>query len=97
MKKVVIVAALGALIASSAVVAAPRAKKARVQTSSMPGVEVTERDSRGRATKVTMDGQTYTVCTSDNSDGCINPREAGLNWGNTPVKHWPGRPISREN
>ena len=58
---------------------------------------VVERDARGRPTKVEMEGQVYAICTSDNSDGCINPREAGLNFGNTPVKNWPGRPISREN
>ncbi len=59
--------------------------------------KVVERDSRGRATKVEMEGQVYDVCTSDNSDGCINPREAGLTWGNYTAKNWPGRPISREN
>ncbi len=59
-------------------------------------VEVVERDAKGRPSKVRVDGQDYTLCTSDNSDGCINPREAGLNWGNYTAKEWPGRPISRE-
>jgi len=63
----------------------------------MTVAKVVEKDARGRATKVEIDGQVYNVCTSDNSDGCINPREAGLRWGNNPVKSWPGRPISREN
>lgn len=59
--------------------------------------QVTERDAKGRPTKVMIDGKEYTLCTSDNSDGCINPREAGFNWGNHTAKSWPGRPISREN
>jgi Ni/Co efflux regulator RcnB len=83
MKKIVIAAILASFVA------APVAAAMKAQ--------VAERDSRGRPTKVVVDGQTYDVCTSDDSDGCINPREAGLTFGNTPVKKWPGRPISREN
>jgi len=56
--------------------------------------EVVERDAKGRATKVSVGGVVYTVCVGDMSDGCINPREAGLNFGNVPLNHWPGRPAS---
>lgn len=55
---------------------------------------VVERDARGRATKVAVDGRTYEVCRQGMSDGCINPREAGLNFGNVPLDRWPGRPAS---
>ncbi len=55
---------------------------------------VTERDSRGRATKVTVDGREYVVCTAMIMDSCINPRQAGLNFGNVPLDTWPGRAAS---
>ena len=57
-------------------------------------VQVTERDKAGHATKVMMEGKEYAVCTAGMMDGCINPREAGLNWGNNPVADWPGHPTS---
>lgn len=52
---------------------------------------VVERDANGRATKVSVDGKEYAVCTATVKDSCINPREAGLNFGNVPLDHWPGR------
>lgn len=55
---------------------------------------VTERDSRGRATKVTVEGHEYLVCAGTIVDACINPRAAGLNFGNVPLDHWPGKPAS---
>jgi hypothetical protein len=27
-------------------------------------------------------------------DSCVNPREAGLNYGNRPLNYWPGQPAS---
>jgi len=53
-----------------------------------------ERDARGRATKVSMGGQAYLVCRDGVTDACINPREAGLNFGNRALNHWPGEPVS---
>lgn len=55
---------------------------------------VVERDSRGRATKVMVEGREYVVCTAVIMDSCINPRQAGLNFGNVPLDTWPGRPAS---
>lgn len=52
---------------------------------------VVARDDRGRATKVSVDGKEYAVCTATVKDSCINPREAGLNFGNVPLDHWPGQ------
>ncbi|KLE32651.1 hypothetical protein AAW01_00915 [Aurantiacibacter gangjinensis] len=57
--------------------------------------EVIERDDRGRATRVRMNGQEYAVCTQNEQDSCINPREAGLNFGNRALGYWPGRPASQ--
>lgn len=56
--------------------------------------EVVERNDRGQATKVSVDGTVYGVCTPEQQDNCINPREAGLNFGNVPLDYWPGQPAS---
>lgn len=58
------------------------------------GPEVLERDAQGHATKVKLDGQVVDVCTPQRSDGCINPRDAGLDQGNREINYWPGRPAS---
>lgn len=57
---------------------------------------VTERDSNGRATKVVVDGRIYDVCAGTRTDGCVNPREAGLRFGNRPLGYWPGAPASEQ-
>lgn len=36
----------------------------------------------------------YPVCKGEVQDSCINPRAAGLSWGNRPLDHWPGKPAS---
>ena len=36
----------------------------------------------------------YPVCQGEEQDGCIQPREAGLNYGNRPLDYWPGQPAS---
>lgn len=58
--------------------------------------EVVERDSRGRATVVNVDGQNYKVCSAQVTDSCINPRQAGLNFGNHPLQHWPHGPTPKK-
>lgn len=58
------------------------------------GPDVVQKDARGHAEKVCIGGKVYDVCRKHDSDGCINPRAAGLNWGNRPLKHWPGEPAS---
>jgi len=37
----------------------------------------------------------YPPCRGDRQDSCINPREAGLDYGNRPLDYWPGRPASQ--
>lgn len=54
-----------------------------------PRPEIVERDSRGRAASVRIDGQVYKVCSAQVTDSCINPRQAGLNFGNQPLNRWP--------
>lgn len=56
--------------------------------------EIVERNDRGMATKVRIDGKVYDVCMNADQDSCINPRAAGLNWGNRPLTYWPGQPAS---
>lgn len=56
---------------------------------------VVERNNNGKATKVRISGKEYDVCMKNDQDGCINPRAAGLNWGNRPLDYWPGKPASK--
>ncbi|WAT18058.1 hypothetical protein OZN62_00335 [Aurantiacibacter sp. MUD11] len=59
-----------------------------------PLAEVLKRDENGRATLIRVEGQEYVVCGEGQQDGCINPREAGLDFGGVPIDYWPGRPAS---
>jgi len=59
-----------------------------------PKAEVIERNEQGQATKIRVDDQVYEVCRDGKTDGCINPRDAGLDFGTVPLDHWPGRPAS---
>lgn len=56
--------------------------------------EIVERNNQGKATKVRINGTVYEVCMNQEQDSCINPRAAGLNWGNRPLDYWPGQPAS---
>lgn len=42
-------------------------------------------------------GTEYPPCRGEVQDGCVNPREAGLNYGNRPLNYWPGRPASESD
>ena len=59
-----------------------------------PKAEVIERNDKGQATRIRVDGQVYEVCRDGKTDGCINPRDAGLDFGSVPLDHWPGTPAS---
>ena len=56
-------------------------------------VVVTTND-RGQATQVRINGEVIDVCMSEEQDDCINPRAAGLNFGDRPLDYWPGKPAS---
>ena len=58
---------------------------------------VVERAPNGRPTSVRIGGTVYKVCMTESEDSCIQPRAAGLNWGNHPLQRWPGRPASEMN
>ncbi|MBT2133433.1 hypothetical protein KK137_03710 [Croceibacterium sp. LX-88] len=57
--------------------------------STKPKAEVVERDARGKAIKVKIGDTVYDVCREGKYDSCINPREAGLAFGNVPLDTWP--------
>jgi len=59
-----------------------------------PKAEVIARNDKGQATRIRVDGREYEVCRDGKTDGCINPRDAGLDFGTVPLDHWPGRPAS---
>ena len=50
----------------------------------------------GAVTQTTPAARTgeYPLCSATVTDGCINPREAGKNYGNRPLNYWPGKPAS---
>jgi len=55
---------------------------------------VVSTNAQGKATQVRIDGTVYDVCMNEEQDSCINPRAAGLDWGNVPLDYWPGQPAS---
>jgi len=55
---------------------------------------IVKNGANGRAQTVMLNGKEYTVCGGDVTDSCINPREAGLNFGNRALDYWPGKPAS---
>ena len=77
-----------ALFGLAAIAAAPPPEPPK------PKAQVVERNEHGQTTKIRVDGQVYEVCLDGKTDGCINPRDAGLDFGSVPLDHWPGRPAS---
>ena len=51
--------------------------------------EIVERNRQGKATKVRVEGEVYEVCMNESQDSCIQPRAAGLNWGDYPAMDFP--------
>lgn len=65
-------------------------------TQTEEAVVIVAKNDRGQATQVRINGQVIDVCMSDAQDDCINPRAAGLNFGNVPLDYWPGKPASEK-
>lgn len=59
-----------------------------------PKATVVDKGPKGKAQTVMLNGKEYQVCGGDVTDNCINPREAGLNFGNRALDYWPGKPAS---
>lgn len=86
--------ALGGLAFAGPVLAQQQTRETPPAAEVAPTAQVIARDNRGRATRISVEGREYAVCGPEQADGCINPREAGLNFGNVPIEYWPGRPAS---
>ncbi|QNE05952.1 hypothetical protein [Croceicoccus marinus] len=48
----------------------------------------------GSVQVVRVDGTEYQICASDRQDNCMNPRAAGLAWGDRPLRYWPAETAS---
>ena len=83
--KTIIAGTLTALMSVS-FAAAAIAQTAPADTKAGAKIVIVERDAKGKATKVKIGEDVIPVCMSEAmTDGCINPYEAGLKWGNRPV------------
>ena len=51
--------------------------------------EVVERNADGKAIKVKVGETVYDVCMTEEQGDCINPRAAGLDWGDRPLDQYP--------
>ena len=60
-----------------------------------PKAEVIEKDAQGKPTKVRIGDKEYDLCTREDQDSCINPRDAGFDFGNREIDYWPGKPASQ--
>lgn len=66
-------------------------------TAAMGASTASPRFVSGEVTQTTpaaTNNGTYPPCRGTLQDSCVNPREAGLNYGNRPLNRWPGRPAS---
>lgn len=76
--------------------ASPTAHAATTMTQTPSGNIIYSRTETAQALPAApraADGN-YPPCRGTQADNCINPREAGLNYGNRPLQHWPGQPAS---
>jgi len=76
-----------AALAVAGTIALPSAA-ASAHAKSNPNVTILKRGPNGHATEVRIDGRDWAVCTKKITDHCINPRAAGLAWGNRPLGYW---------
>ncbi len=82
-----------AVIALLAFAAAPVAAQEGA-TDEKPKAEVIAWDADGKPDRVRVDGFEYKLCKGGQTDSCINPQDAGFDWGGREIKYWPGRPAS---
>jgi hypothetical protein len=95
MKKTITLALAAALLAAGGTAVA-QSSDSSTSTSTNSKPQVVEKDAKGHPTKISIDGQVYPVCTATMTDGCVNPRQAGLKMGNAPMNNWPGHPASEK-
>lgn len=67
---------------------------AQAQEEPKPKPEVVETDDKGQPTRVRIGETLYYLCNEERQDSCINPRDAGFDFGNRELTYWPGKPAS---
>jgi len=82
-----------ALAATASLLAPPEAP-APAAGAAPDGPVVVATDETGKATRVRIGDSEYDVCVREAQDSCINPRDAGLDFGRRELDYWPGRPAS---
>ena len=87
MKKTLLFAA----IAAAAIPMTPSLAKA--SGNHVDKATVVQRNAAGRATEVKVGDTVYAVCMTEKQDDCIQPRAAGLKFGEKPLGYWPGKPV----
>ncbi|MBA4803395.1 MAG: hypothetical protein H2038_01955 [Brevundimonas sp.] len=85
---------LAAVVAAGSAAAAPAWTQDRAAGVAARSPEVVERGPDGRVKSVRVEGVVYPVCQREGEDSCIQPRAAGLGWGDRPMQRWPGAPAS---
>ena len=84
----------GTALACAVACASPALAQDEQQSAEQPKVEVVKRGPDGKAQVVRIDGFEVAVCQGDQKDGCINPRDAGQDFGSKEIDYWPGKPAS---
>lgn len=85
---------IGAMTLAGALLVGATAVQAAVPAAQQKAL-ITARAPDGRATQVQINGKDYAVCSVSVQDNCINPRAAGLNFGNRALNYWPGHPSNK--
>jgi len=87
-------ACVAALGAGLALIGATDNDGAASQGEHKPKVEVVSVGPDGKPDLIRIDGVETKVCKGDVKDGCIDPRDAGLDFGGKEIDYWPGKPAS---
>jgi hypothetical protein len=82
------------LIFPAALLAASPALADHHEEGEKPTVEVVKMGEDGTPDIIKLDGFEVAVCKEGRTDGCINPRDAGLDFGSESINYWPGKPAS---
>jgi hypothetical protein len=82
-----------AVITLALLVAAPLAAQ-DAPAEEKPKAEIIAWDADGKPDRVRIDGYEYKLCKGGQTDSCINPQDAGFDWGGREITYWPGRPAS---
>lgn len=80
---------------AAAVLVCPASAMAQASSYKAQSPVVVERAASGRAIAVRADGEVYPVCMTERQDSCIQPRAAGLGWGDRPAMTWKAANESR--